>query len=149
LYISSHICWVGITPASESFLALTSTMTLMFRPHLRARYAPLWDLLSKLICRALTPWSSGPGRNRHTEQNFSKELLRSQSLNSCRLRKPPLPLVEDRRQLLPQPEAGFEFAKQSGQQDAVRSFFGGSQDGRVAAKHYRAGVCSNSRFVVV
>ncbi len=58
-----------------------------------ARYAPLRDLLSRLICRALTPWSNGPGRNRHTEQNLSKELPRSQSLDSCRQRNPPQELI--------------------------------------------------------
>jgi hypothetical protein len=31
---------------------------------------------------------------------------------------------KSRRQLLPQPVAGFEFAKQSGRQDAVRTFSG-------------------------
>src|SRR5207249_6814794 len=69
--ISSHICWVGITPASVSLLALPSTMTLMFYPHLCLRWLPF--LLGKPIRRALTLWSNGPARNRHPEQNRSEE----------------------------------------------------------------------------
>jgi hypothetical protein len=85
-------------------------MTFMFCPHLCARCASHWDLLSKQICRALTLWSNGPGRNRHPEQNFSKNWLRSQFLDSFRPRNKPLPpqKLKSRRQSHLQPTTGFD-----------------------------------------
>jgi hypothetical protein len=41
-------------------------------------------VLGKQICRALTLWSNGPGRNRHPERNFSKKLAQGQFLDSRR-----------------------------------------------------------------
>src|SRR4029077_4976250 len=72
----SVIFWrIGITPDAGSLQALTSTMTLMFCPFTWAHDgSPL--VLGKQICRALTPWSNGPGPNRHPERDFSEIWLR-------------------------------------------------------------------------
>src|SRR5262249_30371545 len=123
--ISSHACAVGITPASVSLVALPNTMTLMFCPHLYARCASHWDLLSKtdlpsahsMVERARTKSTPGTGfLKKMAKESISRFVSPEESAVAPQKFK-------SRRQLLPQPVAGFQFAKNTGRLGGVLTFF--------------------------
>jgi hypothetical protein len=70
--------------------------------------------------------------------DFLKKMAKESILDSCRQRNPALQF-RFRRQLLPQPVEGFEFARPSGRLDAVKIFLAGRRGSQSNCIEFLAG----------